>query len=495
MKRTDTPKLSRRFLLKSSAMTAALSASPLVSALQSFSVRQASAGLQGGPRSARTSSPYGPLSPVKDAVTGLELLQLPAGFSYASISWTGDLMSDGNPVPHGHDGMGVISVAGDSIILVRNHELGAGKMIAATARYDQAVVEDGAVPAGGNTNIHFSRSSRRELLTVPSLGGTLANCAGGVTPWGTWLSCEETVTDLSERGGRKHGYVFEVPADPAQTTGVPIIGMGRYKHEAAAVDPVTGYVYLTEDNRNRSPIYRYFPDNTAQQLGALEQGGRLQAARVKGMERAELLAPALGESFEVDWVDIADPDMAPEGDASGPFIQARAAGALTLSRGEGIWYADGLFYIVDTSAGQNAEGRAGYGEGAVWMLDPHAGRLRCIFASTNAVMANNPDNITISPRGGIVMCEDGGGVEDEFGFGERVLGLTTAGECYILAKNNIVLSEQDVTASGKQVAAGDFRNSEIAGACFDPEGEFLFINIQNPGITFAVWGPWERGPV
>lgn len=481
----------RRFVLKSAAMATALSASPFVNALQSYSVRQNQGS---GVTSLLTHSPYGPISPVKDEVTGLELLQLPEGFRYASLSWTGDMMTNGQAVPRGHDGMGVITVNGDEIVLVRNHELGAGELIRAAALYDQTQLADGQRAAGGNTNIYFSRSKRQVIRTEPSLGGTLANCAGGVTPWGTWLSCEETVNDTTAQGGRKHGYVFEVPADPTRTSSVPIVAMGRFKHEAAAVDPRNSYVYLTEDNRNLSPIYRFIPQDSSQQPGSLERGGRLQAAKVRGVERADLLAPALGDELEIEWVDIADPDMAPEGNASGTYLQAREAGALSISRGEGIWYADGLFYIVDTSAGSNVEGHAGQGNGAVWMLDPAGNRMRCLFASTDASMANNPDNITISPRGGVVMCEDGGGIEDEFGFGERIMGLEVTGNSFIFAKNNIILSEADITLAGKNVAAADYRNSEIAGACFDPDGEFLFVNIQNPGVTFAIWGPWENGP-
>tara|TARA_R100001015_G_C4557571_1_gene118098 strand:- start:282 stop:845 length:564 start_codon:yes stop_codon:yes gene_type:complete len=187
--------------------------------------------------------------------------------------------------------------------------------------------------------------------------------------------------------------------------------------------------------------------------------------------------------------------MGPIGDASGPYLQSREAGALSISRGEGIWYSEGLFYIVDTSAGDNDEGEPGQGNGAVWMLDPAESRMRCLFASTHEVMGNNPDNITVSPRGGVVMCEDGGGVEDQFGFGERVLGLQTTGDSFVFAKNNVVLSEADITRAGKQCEARDYRNQEIAGACFDSTGEFLFFNIQTPGITFAVWGPWEKGPL
>ena len=493
-------KWSRRSLLKSSGAAAlAAASSPLVHALQALSNRPNRQSESPGLMSLMSASPYGPIKPARDETTGLELLQLPEGFSYMSFSWTGDLMSNGQPVPRGHDGMGVVTVRkgsqGEEIVLIRNHELAAGTLIKAPAVYDKAVLENGAQSAGGNTTVHFPRNRNGEIRTEASLGGTLSNCAGGVTPWGTWLSCEETVADNSSLGGSRHGYVFEVSPDPLLTTALPIIAMGRFKHEAAAVDPRTSFVYLTEDNRNLSPIYRFIPDDVSQRLRSLEKGGRLQAAKVKSVSQANLLTPALGDQYELEWVDIEDPDMTPVENLSGPYIQARAAGALTLSRGEGIWYGEGVLYIVDTSAGVDSEGNSGHGNGAVWMLDPVSNRLRCIFSSPDAVIGNNPDNITVSPRGGVVVSEDGGGVEDEFGFGERVLGLTPAGESFIFARNNIVLDDAQATASGKSVLAGDYRDREIAGVCFDSTGEYLFFNIQTPGVTFAVWGPWEKGPL
>jgi hypothetical protein len=491
---TNQPALSRRGLLKGGAILAAAGTAPFVQALQALSQ---AGNTQSGPVSQLADSPYGPIAPVNDEVTGLPLLQLPAGFSYASLSWTGDRMGDNSLVPSRLDGMGVVAVEGDEIILIRNHEVGAGALIPASACYSDSASLNGSYAGGGNSTIRFSRQNKREISTVPSLGGTLVNCAGGVTPWGTWLSCEETVSDLSAVGGKKHGYVFEVRVDPAQTTAVPIVGMGRYDHEAAAVDPRDSLVYLTEDNRNHSPLYRYLPDDRSQTAGALEKGGRLQAAKIVGQGFTELLTPVLGESHQIEWVDIADPDMDPDTDAesSGPYLQARDAGAISLSRGEGIWYFEGMVYIVDTSAGRDDDGRAGYGDGAVWMLDPVAGSLRCIFASSNARMANNPDNITISPRGGIAMCEDGGGVEDDFGFGERIMGLQTSGDTFVFAKNNLVLTEQQIAAAGKNCEPGDYRGTELAGVCFDPEGEIMFVNMQIPGVTLAIWGPWERGPL
>lgn len=201
----------------------------------------------------------------------------------------------------------------------------------------------------------------------------------------------------------------------------------------------------------------------------------------------------VGDSYELEWVEVADSDLAPQAAGSGPFVQARQAGALSMSRGEGIWHSEGRLYIVDTSAGVDSQGRAGYGKGAVWVHDLASDRLTCLFASGDAVVANNPDNVTVSPRGGVLLCEDGGGVQDEFGFGERLLGLTASGEAYIFAKNNIVFDDVQAAAAGKQASGGDYRNREFCGGCFDPSGHFLFVNVQTPGITFAIWGPWARG--
>lgn len=452
--------------------------------------------------------PYGPVSPVRDHATGLELLQLPEGFQYRSFSWTGDMMSNGQPVPGGHDGMAavtqrVIPGIGAATVLIRNHELGLGATLDAPAKYDTALVASGSSvgrAAGGNTTLVFR--GRQWIETTPALGGTLANCAGGPTPWGTWLTCEETITDLRPLGGLKHGYVFEVRPDAAQTTGRPIVAMGRMSHEAVAVDPATGAVYLTEDNRNMSGLYRFLPNDASGTPGSLEQGGRLQAARARGVPKADLNVAIAGQEYELEWVDIANPDADPSafsdpptvtGLASGPFAQARAQGCLRMARGEGIWYHDGEMFIVDTATGRDGTNRPGRGEGAVWVLDLETNRLTALFVSLSSATANNPDNVTVSPRGGVVLCEDGGGVNDAFGFGERMLGLAPSGEPYIFCKNNTILTPVDIAGAGKSVPPGDYRGREFAGACFDPAGDVMFANMQSPGITYAIWGPWARG--
>ncbi len=550
---SDLPRApARRRLLQGSG---ALMASSFIGALGALQARQAQAQTSGGGKqTVSAASPYGPIAPVADLATGLPLLQLPEGFSYRSYGWTGDPMRDGRPTPSNHDGMAVVRAArvsrdgrGTEFVLVRNHERGLASGLADAIQAPQVyapgtvngiitlggaltvrigasgvVTNPGApdptpftgVAGGGTTNLVFRNGQWADAYA--SIGGTLGNCAGGPTPWGSWLTCEETIFDFSAIGGRKHGYVFESAVDPAASLATPIVGMGRFVHEAVAVDPVSGIVYQTEDNRNAAALYRYVPTNRTGGLGTLQQGGTLQAARIRAIVRQAqplslvasnslaLLNPEIGDEYELEWVDIANPDADPRtvtglpggvalAAVAGPTIQALAAGCARMSRGEGIWWAAGRLFIVDTAAGVNASNQPGQGEGAVWELNLATMRLRALFVSGAATAGNNPDNVTISPRGGVVLCEDGGASPDAFGSGTRLLGLNAAGEAYIFCKNNLQLSVAQIAGAGKLVAAGDYRGSEFCGACFEPSGRVLFVNIQTPGITVAIAGPWGRG--
>ncbi|HEV8695149.1 MAG TPA: alkaline phosphatase PhoX [Lysobacter sp.] len=512
--------LSRRQVLKGSAAAMAMGAIGSLGALYS---RQAHAAT-GSTWSAPIPSPYGALAPVADQTTGLPLLLLPQGFSYSSFAWTGDQMSDGQPVPPRHDGMAVMRNQGAAIgvgrngrgqghgpelVLIRNHEIGGTSTpIRAPGTYDTgAISADGLLPGGGTTTLRFRDG--QWLDAEASLAGTLVNCAGGRTPWGTWLSCEEIKTNAVSGAGRKHGYVFEVHPDAAQTSGRPLIALGRFSHEAVAIDPRTGYLYMTEDDRNKSGLYRFVPNDRAGRPGSLENGGRLQAARVRGRPNADLVTARIGDEYELEWVDIPDPDLdsilAPAGFAdigatdqlSGPFAQAWSEGALRMSRGEGIFHADGKMFIVDTSTGVDTRGRRGRGYGAVWVLDLATQRLSALFVSSDQSAAHNPDNITVSPRGGVVLCEDPDAAPstspDAYGPGTRLVGLSRAGEPFYLLKNNVELTASQIAGAGKTIAEGDYRDSEFAGACWSPDGRTLFVNIQTPGITFAITGPWLNG--
>jgi len=305
--------------------------------------------------------------------------------------------------------------------------------------------------------------------------------------------------------------VFEVHPDAERTSGQPLVGLGRFSHEAVAIDPHTGIVYLTEDDRNKAGLYRFVPNDRRGRHGSLQNGGRLQAARVRRQPNADLTVASIGVEYALEWIDIPEPDLdsieAPSGypdisageTLSGPFAQGWSEGALRMSRGEGIWYSAGRMFIVDTSTGTDGDGRKGHGNGAVWVLDLASQRLHALFVSGHQLAAHNPDNITVSPRGGVLLCEDPdaapAGSPDEYGPGTRLVGLTRHGESYYFCKNNAELTASQIAGADKTIAEGDYRDSEFTGACWDPHGRTMFVNIQTPGITFAITGPWQRGPM
>jgi uncharacterized protein len=451
-----TPSLGRRGLLRAGAGAAALAA---LGPLEALGARSAGA----APLSRRPSSAdYGALRPVKDQTTGLELLALPKGFEYLTYGWTGDVMANGNPTPGNHDGMGAFRRTDGKVAIVRNHELSGYAGAFTTPAYD-------ANAAGGTTTLTFDPDSGAFLETMPSLGGTIRNCAGGTTPWGSWLTCEET----SEVGpdGTRHGYVFEVPHDGVGT-GVALKAMGRFSHEATCMDPSTGIVYLTED-ATPSGLYRFLPASP----GDLVAGGRLQMLEIEngGVSYSTYTDPT-GTEYRTDWVDIDNPDFAP-GELR-LAIQGQLKGGAVFRRLEGAWWGNERAYFVSTNGGPA-------GQGQVFEYDPRSEYMRVLIASPSAGVLNNPDNLCVSPRGGIVLCEDGDGLE-------YLHGLTTDGEVFPFALNTVVIPAGGVP--GKSVSPGTYTGSEWAGSVFEPKnGNWLFANLQSPGITFAITGPWRRG--
>ena len=434
---------------------------------------------------------YGPLAPRADETTGLPLLRLPPKFRYLSFGWSGDPLAAGGVTPDSHDGMGVIARTREGVVtLVRNHERrSSGPAFGpTTSRYDRR-------GRGGTTTLRFDAVRGRWLEAFASLGGTSANCAGGPAPWGSWLSCEETLDGRSQGFDQIHGWVFEVPSD-APASAVPLRALGRFAHEALAVDPRSGFLYLTEDARYVSGLYRFRP-RARLATYALEAGGALEMLRVRGVSGADLQQAQAGQTFPVAWVPVANPELGPQSgvgpfgsfdgqtnSCSGPFLQGFQAGGARFRRLEGAWY-DALtarLYFVDTEGGAPAPD-TGEPEGALWCYEPRSELLRCTYTSPAQAVLDNPDNVTVGPGGGLLVCEDGD--LD----GTRLSGLGKDGELFVLARNDVVLAGE---VNGH---AGDFRGSEWCGACFDPAGRWLFANLQSPGITFAITGPWELGPL
>lgn len=413
---------------------------------------------------------YGPLEPDPAG-----LLDLPQGFNYRVISQLGERMSDGFVVPDRADGMGCFPIDKRRVALVRNHELqskhldvgairGAGS--SALTVYDRAAAGE-ALP-GGTTTIVYDMAANRVESQHLSLVGTIRNCAGGATPWGSWLSCEEDVSRAGSPGGKDHGWIFEVPAtqrglaDP-----VPLTAMGRFNHEAAAVDPRTGVVYLTED-RDDSLFYRFLPDAK----GQLARGGRLQALAMRevrhGDDSRNWSSAQMPRSIwlatrwiDLDGVDSPDDDLRKRGHANG---------ATLFARGEGVHYGDGSVYFCCTSGGAAKLGqvmryRPSPVEGQPGERDT-PGALQIFVESDDPEMFNFGDNLTVAPNGHLIVCED----QYTAVVDNHLRGVTPKGDLYTFARLRA--------------------KTELAGACFSPDGSTLFVNAYSPAKTFAITGPW-----
>lgn len=407
----------------------------------------------------------GPLAPVRDETTGLPLLWLAPGFRYLSLGWNGDMQTDGTPTPSFHDGMAAFAIGAGRARLIRNHEV---RLSVAPAASRSDHVYD-PVTGGGTTTLDFDTGRGALIESRISLTGTGVNCAGGPTPWGSWLTCEETMDQpVRTRATRPHGYIFEVPVDGAPVP-EPLRAMGRFVHEAVAVDPVTGIVYETEDQLT-SGLYRFIP----KERGLLAKGGRLEMLKVEGRQRFDTRTnQRVGRSMKVEWVEIDRPDEPETADALAVYRQGARKGGATFGRLEGAWYGDGRIFVVSTNGGDAKMGQ-------VWAYEPETSELTLIFESPSAQVARNLDNITVSPSGALVVCEDGGGTQPQ-----RVHALTRDGEIFPIAQNNIVLDGR------KNGFKGDFRTREFAGATFSPDGRWLFVNAQTPGMTFAITGDWR----
>ena len=412
---------------------------------------------------------YGPLVPDPDG-----LLDLPKGFRYRVLSREGDPLRSGEGrVPSNHDGMAAFPGKDGRVHLVRNHENRPTAKIRVPAvtglTYDP-------MGMGGCTALELDRHNRVIHERV-AIAGTSTNCAGGPTPWHTWLTCEENEDKAGTNGYTKdHGFIFEVdPYDARRTEPVPLEAMGRFQHEAIAVDPRRGIVYETEDAFQRpfGLFYRFLPHKPLGGSGSLHAGGKLQAMRVPGVPDLSAIKET-GASFDgVEWVDVPDP-LAKETPIR---LQDFGPGGITHAQKlEGCYWGGSSVYFVSSFA-KSAEGSAADHYGQVWRLDPERRRLTLVIVfgpdSDLQKPGESPDNITLAPGGGLMVCEDGNGAQ-------HVYGLTRRGTVYPMARGRQNIGTPEEPEWG-----------EFAGVTFSPDGDTMYVNCYTPGTTFAVTGPWR----
>ena len=415
-----------------------------------------------------------------DFVEG-ELLSLPKGFTCKKISEKGTLMDDGLLLPGRADGMGAFYFSKDKLILIRNHENSPGdlnespfgdsyhalKGIHKDSVYDRGY---GKMPhLGGTTTSIYNEKKQQVEKVFMSLAGTARNCAGGITPWGSWLSCEEYVMPKNDSHEKNHGYVFEVPASDKLRLKypVPIRAMGRFNHEAVAVDPKTGIVYLTED-RHEGLFYRFIPKVPEK----LHKGGRLQALAFvwkDSMDTRNWKAQSIKTNvkYAVKWIDMEDVDN----DADDLRFRGNEKGAAIFARGEGIWFGKDELYFACTNGGKTKTGQifkyipSQYEGRALESEKEYYPRLELFSEPNNTQLLRYCDNLTVAPWGDVVFCEDN--------IRPRIFGITPEGKFYKIAENIAY-------------------KSEFAGVCFSPSGNTLFVNIQVPGVTLAIRGDFKK---
>ncbi|UZD23181.1 alkaline phosphatase PhoX [Algoriphagus halophytocola] len=416
---------------------------------------------------------YGPLL---DDPKGI--FNLPKGFSYKIISQAGEAMDDGFLSPGRNDAMAAFKGNDGKVIVIRNHEISSDDLengpfgkdnsklqqLASSDIYDRGYGKNPSL--GGTTTFLFNEDTQEIEYQYLSLAGTIRNCAGGPTPWNSWLTCEETFeSKLDGVNEHNHGYVFEVPATETASLAKPVAlkAMGRFNHEAVAVDPDSGFIYLTED-RGDGLIYRFIP----KEPGNLTAGGKLQALSLKeapGFDTRNWDSQKiqLGDRHEVQWIDLEDTD--PEEDDL--RIRGFNLGAARFARGEGMWYGNNEVYFACTNGGKAKQGQVFryIASQEEKKGNEDAGGYLELFAEPNdKEILRACDNLTVAPWGDLILCEDNSR--------PRLIGITPEGKIYHLGLN-----------------VG--YKSELTGACFSPSGKTLFVNIQHAGLTLAITGPWH----
>jgi hypothetical protein len=407
---------------------------------------------------------FGPPVPMASENTGEVLLALPAGFKYNVVIRRDDMMSDGRLFPPNADGMGAFDLDG-AVRLVCNVERAAGSPPLGAFPYDPKTI-------GGTISLTVDPVTRLLTDSFVSLSGTVRNCAGGVTPWGSWLTAEESNVGpgVVYGGGvtydKQHGYIFEVPAaaNGEMTNPEPLVHLGLHYPEAAVVDPATGIVYITMD-RNPSGLFRFIPSVP----GDLTKPGKVQMLAIPGFMVPEVgydtrTGQQVRVKLPVTWVDIDDPsnEDAYRADALYTYKQGLTKGGATFDRGEGIVHSRNSIYFACTGGGDADLGQIF----ELHLKNNDVQELELIFESTDALAMQAPDNICVTPlNNNIIICEDGSGAD-------YLHVLRKSGnQIYKLAEN---LNPAHL-------------GSEWAGACFSPDGKTLFANVYSAGMVFAIW--------
>ncbi len=429
----------------------------------------------GKPEGVKSAADRLALNAVNDLTTGLPLLKLPPGFSYFTFAWAGTDLADGGKIPGAADGMGLVRYDGKRASFIRNQEIWDDRP--AFAQLDLAY-DAGA--GGGTVAIEVDLAQRKMLSVRPNLTGTNANCSGGVTPWGSWLSGEEQVVATGEIINsfdgkpmtgfqQRHGFMFEASLDRRTTRYAPIEAMGQMRHEAAAIDGATGMVYLTEDNQPAAGFYRFVPNDPK----ALSAGGKLQMLAVESTQELRTgLRP--GQKFKTRWVDIADPLKAHADDrraSDGCLQQGLNQGGARFTRLEGIYLRGSDVFFTATNGGDIEQGQ-------VFVLRTAQNELELIYESQDKNVMNYPDAIEQGPLGGHVICQDGKEV-----FPQVLYYLSQRGSVSRIAQNNL-------GALDSELAAGS--TSEWSGVHMSPDQNWLFANVYSPGFSVAITGPFKQ---
>ncbi len=438
-----------------------------------------------------------------------DLLALPPGFRYDVVAVSGVTdLHDGSgtmigKTPERPDGTGAVRF-GHHLRLLQNHEAGPGSewpvpFVGGTV-YDRGAL-------GGGVTVIETRKSGARLSEWVGLSGTVSNCAGGLTPWGSWLTCEETEdtagTDSLEQD---HGFVFEVFADtPEEQSPRPIRAWGRYKHEAVVVEPTRERVYLTEDSSEPNGLfYRWKAPHGYRLGGYVAQSLKRDDGKLEAMvvltgdgsvlpDLAYITSAQIGRPFKTAWKEV------PDRHASSTSVRLQFAdGEVTRSKKlEGAWGDEhGLYFAASYAIDElDLPADATKHDGQLWYYDYRRETLTLMaYFPYNELLHSEtldpetglgfsldlafdgPDNVHVSPYGSLILAEDGGTAQ-------HLLSWSRETGAQAIARNLIVLEQ---TSSGANVY------SEMTGPTFSPDGEVLFGNVQEPGHTFAIRGPWKK---